>query len=92
MLYAGYYNLSQAEKAAQSSRRVSKESTSSEKSASSSTSQKLKSGLKKVLEEIRPTPEVMAMGGWYAPVRGNPFAHKQSIVSSTSSKTDLTKA
>ena len=100
MLYAGYYNLSQAEKESiatfsqarqVSSRRDSQESTSSATSTSSSTSQKIKSGLKKVLQEIRPTPEVLALGGIYAPVRGNPFAVKQSA-SSTSSKTELIKA
>ncbi|KIW64506.1 hypothetical protein PV04_09434 [Phialophora macrospora] len=94
MLYAGYYNLSQAEKSTQSSRRVSQESTSSEKSTSSSSSQRIKSGLKKVLEELRPTTETLTPAGLYSPAmkQGHLFSRKQSTASSTSAKVELTKA
>ncbi|KAJ9613542.1 hypothetical protein H2200_003484 [Cladophialophora chaetospira] len=94
MLYAGYYNLSQAEKSTQSSRRVSQESASSDKSTSSSTSQKIKSGFKKFLEELRPTTEVLTPAGLYSPIikRGDLFTRKQSTASSSSSNVESTKA
>ncbi|EXJ63319.1 uncharacterized protein A1O5_11640 [Cladophialophora psammophila CBS 110553] len=79
MLYAGYYNLTQAEKnsSAVSSRRVSKESTSSE---SSKTSQKIKSSIKNALDQLRPTTETLTPAGIYSPVikQGALFGRKHS--------------
>lgn len=91
MLYAGYYNLSQAGKTSsgESSRRVSKESTASAEATSSA--QKIKSGLKHVLEQLRPTTEPLTPAGIYSPVikRGRLFSRQQST---SSSKVELIQA
>ncbi|KIW33493.1 uncharacterized protein PV07_00339 [Cladophialophora immunda] len=79
MLYAGYYNLTQAEKnsSATSSRRISQESTSSH---SSKTSQKIKSSIKNALDQLRPTTETLTPAGIYSPVikQGSLFSRKHS--------------
>lgn len=90
MLYAGYYNLSQAGKTSseQSPRRVSKESTS--RAESTSSVQKIKSGLKNVLEQLRPTTEPLTPAGIYSPIikKGPLFSRQQST---SSSKVELLK-
>ncbi|OAL31845.1 hypothetical protein AYO22_00715 [Fonsecaea multimorphosa] len=79
MLYAGYYNLTQAEKnsSAMTPRRVSEESTSSK---SSKTSQKIKSSIKNALDQLRPTTETLTPAGIYSPVikQGALFGRKHS--------------
>jgi hypothetical protein len=97
MLYAGYYNLSQAEKnSVPSSRPVFQETVPAEKSTppSSSKSQRIKSGLKRALEELRPTTKALTPAGIYAPVikKDRPFIRKDGNESCTSSNVELIKA
>ncbi|KAH0848537.1 hypothetical protein FOPE_02709 [Fonsecaea pedrosoi] len=79
MLYAGYYNLTQAEKnsSATSSRRVSQESNASK---SSKTSQRIKSTIKNALDQLRPTTETLTPAGIYSPViqKGTLFGRKHA--------------
>lgn len=78
MIYAGYYNLKEAQiaadKAAQSSRRTSAESTDSTSSQS-----KTKTFFKKALEQLKPLPadQLQQPEGFYTPLirRGPLFAH-----------------
>ncbi len=84
MLYAGYYNLTQAEKnniaSFATARRNSRESTTSEASTSSS---KNKNWIKKALDKLRPTEEALTPAGIYSPVikQGPLFGRKRSSVS-----------
>lgn len=81
MLYAGFYNLKQADKAArsaQTSRRASEESNSSE--ASSSAQHKLKKFLKRALEELKPLPvdQRQTPVGFYQPlIERGPLFHRR---------------
>lgn len=88
MLYAGYYNLSQAEKNnnGASSRRTSQESRASESSTSSS---KSKIWLKKALDQLRPTTETLTPAGIYSPIikQGPLFGSRKSSTISTEVET-----
>jgi hypothetical protein len=85
MLYAGYYNLKEADikaqKSAQSSRRTSEESTSSNDSTSS---HKVKKFLKRALEELKPLPEdqLIQPVGFFQPIieRGPLFHSRKSSI------------
>ena len=87
MLYAGFYNLkeadNQAQKSAQSSRRTSQESTSSQDSGAS---HKVKKFLKNALDQLKPLPEDQRVQpvGFFQPIieRGPLFHSRRSSVKS----------
>ncbi|KAK5047139.1 hypothetical protein LTR84_007082 [Exophiala bonariae] len=83
MLYAGFYNLKEADnkaqKSAQSSRRASEESNTSTASQS-----KVKKFLKRALEELKPLPEdqLVQPVGFFQPIieRGPLFHSRKSSI------------
>lgn len=84
--YAAYYNLVQADKAAKlaKQRRESAETTSSTSSAEPS---RRKSSVKKFLDQLRPTEEVITPSGIYAPIikQGPLFERRESNTGEKSS-------